>query len=402
MLKPFKGIRPLPELVSEVASPPYDVVSVEEARALCASRPRSFMRVVRPEVDLPEGTPFHADEAYRRGRSRLEEMLAEGTLTRDPSPTFTLYGQTWRGRRQLGLVAAASCGDYAAGAIKRHEFTRPTKEDDRTRHVTTLSAHTGPVFLAWRGGRRLTSLMAEFAQADPTAEWDAGDGVLHTIWQISEPSEVAVLEEAASGLDALYIADGHHRAAAAARVAAARPGDALAGRFLVVAFPEEQLRILPYNRLLHDFRGRSPGQLLDFLQTDFSVEEAAPQEEVPRGQILMFLEGRWFRLTMKDGVRPTDPVGSLDVAVLQSRVLGPFFGIDDPRRDPAISFVGGIRGHGALSDAVSSGRGVCAFAMTATTMSELLAVADAGEVMPPKSTWFEPKLRSGVVIHPLD
>lgn len=394
----FRGWRPTKEKAAEVAAVPYDVVDTIEGRREAEGRPDSLLHVTRPDIDLPDGTSLYDDAVYAGARKAFDRLLDGGVIRQDAERGFYVYAQSIGDHRQLGLMGLASAEDYRAGRIKRHEFTRPAKEDDRKRHIETVRAHLGPVFLACRSVPAITKRIEAVASGPAEVDFTAPDGVRHTLWPVFAPAFIADLEAAFAAVPALYIADGHHRAAAAARVGeGAPPGDAR-GRFLAVVFPDDALRILPYNRVVADLNGHAPESILVGLAPWFEVTKmtsgATPDQ---RGVVTMYMRGQWYRLAMRPDARPADPVGGLDVSVLQTRVLAPLFGIGDPRTDERIDFVGGIRGLDALVARAKASDGA-AFALYPTSMADLMAIADAGEVMPPKSTWFEPKLRSGMVI----
>jgi uncharacterized protein (DUF1015 family) len=404
-LHPFAALRPAFEHAAEVASDPYDVISTEEARERAAGKPRSFLHVVRSEIDLPPETDCHAAEVYEQADRNLQAMIAAGTLTRDPQPGLYLYRQIRNGQAQLGIVGCVEAEQYRSGAIRKHEKTRPDKEDDRTRHLLVTACHAEPVFLCFRdrasGGATLAARMQADAAAKPVFDFVAPDGVQHTGWTVPD---AAAYVEAFRGLDLLYIADGHHRSAGAERAATAsakanprHTGSEEYGRFLAVIFPHDQLRILPYNRIVKDLKGLAPAQFLDRLRAVGDLKPSQAGEPEQRGTVRVFVDGRWWSLTFPEAsIDRTDPIASLDVSLLQDRVLAPILGIGDPRTDSRIEFVGGIRGCDELERRAGGG---AAFSMHATSPDELLAVADAGEIMPPKSTWFEPKLRSGLFVH---
>jgi len=403
LLAPFRALRPPPELARAVASPPYDVVSSSEARAMAAGHPESFFRISRPEVDLPADVDEHSDPVHARGREALDEFRRKGWLVLDDAPRFSLYRQRMGSHVQTGLVACASVDAYTGGAIKRHELTRPDKEDDRTRHIDALGANDEPVFLAYRARPSLDAVLRRGAERSPDVRFTSDDGVEHTVW-ILPPSENAAIEAALSELDGLYIADGHHRSAAAARVQALRRSRGQGGGetdwFLAVVFSHEALQILPYNRLVKELGPGGSAALLDALRARFDVTPASQPEPDGPHRFGVYLDGRWWRLAARPGTIPADPQRALDVSILQDAVLGPLLGIQDPRRDPRIEFVGGIRGSSELQARVDRREAKAAFAMWPTSMQELLAISDAGQIMPPKSTWFEPKLRSGLFLHP--
>ena len=407
-LHPFRALHPAPGRATEVASPPYDVVSSAEARALVQGRPWSFLRVVRPEVALPDGTSLYDASVYAAGAAALRRMIDEDVLVRDEEPAIWLYRLDWRGQAQIGFVGCAEVDDYAAGRIKRHELTRKAKEDDRARHVDTLSAHTGPVFLTCRDAGGLAALQTELTSGAPDQEVEAAGGVRHRLWRIAGAPALAAIAGAFAPVQAFYIADGHHRAASAWRTRdLRRQRDGAAGaaeRFLAVVFPHEQLRILPYNRVVADLSEHDVDSFLARIGQAFEVGPiGADPEPTDRHTFAMYLDGQWRLLRARPAViDESDPIARLDVAILQDHLLAPVLGIDDPRTSERIDFVGGIRGIDELARRVdAAGQGV-AFAMHPTAIEELLSVADAGQVMPPKSTWFEPKLASGLLVNLID
>lgn len=406
LIQPFAGLRPAPGRAAEVAAPPYDVLNTAEARRLVAGRPWSFLHISRAEVDLPEDTDPYAPAVYAKAHENLERMLAEGVLVRDPEPYYYVYRLIRGEHVQTGLVVSASIADYDAGRIKKHEFTRPSKEDDRVRQIQALDAQTGPVLLVHRATPDIDRTLATIvADEPPVVDVTAADGVRHQLWPIIGRGVIEHLTQAFERLDSLYIADGHHRSAAASRVAASRrcgDGEAAAESdpgFLAVVFPHDQMRILDYNRLVRDLNGLDVGSFLERLAVSFVIESsAAPVAPERPGVFGMYLQAVWYRLTLSDSLPPAaDPVAALDVSRLQEHLLGPILGIQDPRRDDRIDFVGGIRGLAGLTARVDSGEMAVAFALHPTRLEELMAVADRGEVMPPKSTWFEPKLADGLV-----
>jgi uncharacterized protein (DUF1015 family) len=392
---PFRAVRPRDDLAGEVIAPPYDVMSEEEARALAT--PRSFLRVTRSEVDLPRGTDAHSELAYRTARDNLDAFVREGILVEDAAPTFYLYGQAMGEHRQVGVLAGASVAEYDDGRIARHELTRPDKEDDRTHHMDVLDAQVGLVFLAHRPSPELAAIVAEITAGAPAWSVRTEDGVEHRLWPVPQ-DRVARIRAAFAAIERLYVADGHHRSAAASRIHAAR-GDEASAHFLAGVFPSDQLLVMAYNRVVHDLHGLDEAVLRARLGERFDVVDDGGDTPTRRGDIAMYLGGRWSTLRVRS--RPADPVGALDVSILQEQVLGPLLGIEDPRRSERISFVGGIRGVGALTEAVDRRPGSVAFHLFPTSLEELFAVADAGQMMPPKSTWFEPKLREGVVVRRL-
>ena len=411
LIQPFAGLRPAPGRADDVVAPPYDVMSRAEAKDMARDRPWSFLHISRPEIDLADDTDPYAPAVYAKARANLDHMLAEGVLTRDPAPCYYVYRLTMGGHVQTGLVAAASVAAYDAGRIKRHEFTRPVKEDDRVRQIEALNAQTGPVFLVYPSAAPIDRILAEVSAAPAAVDVTARDGVRHELWAVSDAATLSALTTGFEALPALYVADGHHRSAAASRVAAARraanpahTGEESYNYFLSVIFPHNQMQILDYNRVVRDLAGRDEVAFLARIGESFAVEPSTTAVRPGRsGEFGMYLAGKWYRLSIHPGRVPSDdPVARLDVSLLQDNLIEPVLGISDPRRDDRIDFVGGIRGLQELERRVNSGEWAVAFALFATTMDALMAVADAGEVMPPKSTWFEPKLADGLVSHVLD
>jgi uncharacterized protein (DUF1015 family) len=403
LIRPFRGLRPAPGRAADVAAPPYDVLSSAEARARAAGKPWSFLHISKAEIDLPEGTDPYAPAVYARSAANFRRLVDQGILVRDASPCYYAYRMTMGEHMQTGIVAAASVADYDNNRIRKHEFTRPDKEDDRVRQIEALSAQTGPVLLAYPDCPAADRLIDAATLGEAVAEVTA-DGVRHSIWLIDDATTIAALGAAFESLPGLYIADGHHRSAAASRVAASRPGNSAAGGFLAVVFPARQMRIMDYNRVVRDLNGHSPEAFLAAIAERFAVTPS-PSEVRPDkpGVVGMYLGGRWYRLEIDPARVPAgDPVARLDVSLLSAHLLGPVLGIGDLRRDQRIDFVGGIRGLEELERLVDSGKMAVAFAMRPTQMSELMAVADSGQVMPPKSTWFEPKLADGLVSHVID
>jgi uncharacterized protein (DUF1015 family) len=411
LIQPFAGLRPAAGRADDVAAPPYDVLSTEEARVRADGRPLSFLHISKPEIDLPGDTDPYDAAVYAKGAENLQRMIDDGVLIRDDAPAYYVYRMTMDGHVQTGVVGAAPVASYDENRVRKHEFTRPAKEDDRVRQIDAVDAQTGPVLVVFKPEDRVGELLAGIAAGVPTydVQWGSEGGagsapnVRHTIWAVTDAGKVAELREAFAALDLLYIADGHHRSAAASRVAAARPGDALAQSFLIVAFPADELKILDYNRVVRDLGGLDAAGLLARVGEAFTVEksdsEAKPAKPHEFG---MYLDGAWYRLTTKSPPADDAPaLERLDVQVLSDLLLEPMLGIGDPRTDPRIDFVGGIRGLGELERRVDSGEMAAAFALYPTSIGDLMAVADAGEVMPPKSTWFEPKLADGLVSYPL-
>jgi uncharacterized protein (DUF1015 family) len=397
---PFRAIRAANALAAQVIAPPYDVMSEAEARAIVAGNPQSFVRVSRPESVMPAGADSHAPEAYATARAQFQAMLAEGALVQDDTPSYYLYAQTWQGRTQVGLVAGFSVDEYDNDLIKKHEFTRPDKEKDRVEHIDATDCQTGMVFLAYRDQEALNALIAKGSAGAPEWEVTTEDAVTHRLWRISDPASVAAITDAAGQLPCAYVADGHHRSAAASIVHRQRAGKA--GNhawFLAGLFPASNLQILAYNRAVKDLHGHTEASLLASIGAHFDISDTDAPVPPGRGCVTMYLGGKWRLLTARDV--PADPVTGLDVSILQDRVLHPLLGIDNPRTDKRIDFIGGIRGHEELVRLVDSGSHAVAFHMHPTSLGELFDVADSGNVMPPKSTWFEPKLRDAVAMHPI-
>ncbi|MCX7171543.1 MAG: DUF1015 family protein [Proteobacteria bacterium] len=408
LVKPFAGLRPTTDQAAAVAAPPYDVLSSEEARVLAADKPWSFLHISKAEIDLPAGTDPYAPQVYAKARENLEKMLAAGILQRDAAPCYYAYRLIMptaaEEHVQTGLVAAASVADYDSNRIRKHEFTRPDKEDDRVRQIDALNAQTGPVLLAYPAAPNADALLAQASSGAPDADVIASGKIRHTLWVVRDAALIEEISAAFDAMPALYIADGHHRSAAASRVAAARHGAGESGYFLAVIFPHHQTRIMDYNRVVKDLNGLSEDEFLAHLRQNFAVTASQTQLKPARqGEFGLYLPGRWLRLNIDAKLVPSaDPVARLDVSLLTEFLLGPLLGIHDLRRDKRIDFVGGIRGLAELEKRVDSGEMAAAFALYPTQMADLMAVADIGEVMPPKSTWFEPKLADGLVSHLLD
>ncbi len=409
LIRPFAALRPHPDRVADVIAPPYDVLNTEEARARVEGRPDSFLHISKPEIDLPEGTDPFAAEVYAQGAENLQRLVNENILFREASACYYVYRLQMGEHVQTGLVAVGSVKDYDSNRIRKHEFTRPEKEDDRVRQIDALNAQTGPVFLTYRHNDIVDAVVAKVMSA--TAEYDlqADDGVQHTLWVVNAADDIKTLTDTFDAMDCLYIADGHHRSAAGSRVAAMRreTGQATTASdyFLSVIFPDNQMKILDYNRVVKDLKGLTEADFLAGVEKSFSVEKSAAAVS-PAGtqEFGMYLGGNWYRLKINSALVPgsDDPVGRLDVSLLQNNLISPLLGIDNPRVDKRIDFVGGIRGLAELEKRVNSGEMAVAFSMHPTVLDDLMAVADANEVMPPKSTWFEPKLADGLVSHVLD
>jgi uncharacterized protein (DUF1015 family) len=405
LIQPFRALRPAPGRAAEVLAPPYDVLSSAEARERAKGKPWSFLHISKPEIDLDPNIDPYDRAVYAKATENLNRMVAAGVLMRDARPRYYVYRLTWRDRMQTGLAAVASIADYETNRIRKHELTTPVKEDDRVRQIEAVNAQTGPVMIAYPDAPAIDAILVKAAEGAPAVDVTAGDGVRHQMWVIEDEATIAMLTRAFDALPAIYIADGHHRSAAAARVGKARHGKPGAhDQFLAVIFPHHQMTILDYNRVVKDLNGRSADQFLAELRKNFSVEASdKPVRPASSGKFGMFLAGRWYRLTVKPELIPVnDPIGRLPVTVLARNVLEPLLGIKDQRTDKRIDFVGGARGLEGLEKRVASGEMAVAFALYPTQMTDLMAVADAGAIMPPKSTWFEPKLADGMVNHVLD
>ncbi|MDA0829817.1 MAG: DUF1015 family protein [Proteobacteria bacterium] len=411
LIRPFKGLRPATGKAGEVAAPPYDVMSYKEALVLAKDKPNSFLHISRPEIDLPEGTDPYSPQVYKKAKVNLKALVDKGILVRDDEACFFVYRLTGHGVSQSGLVVSASVDAYDQNYIRKHEFTRPDKEDDRVRQIDELSVQTGPVLLAYPSSKDIDAIIASESTGDSDSDVLDVDGVRHELWMISSAEKIAQLVALFDDLPALYIADGHHRSAAASRVQKlkmSRGAQFVAGPksydyFLAVAFPQDQMQILAYNRVVADLNSLSPNDFLEDLRKDFVVQPSDdPVVPKEKGVMGLYLDGHWHTLTLSATLRSDDPIETLDVSVLSNRVLGPVLGIHDLRKDKRIGFVGGIRGTRELMKRVDSKEMACAFSLFPTKIEELMAIADQGQVMPPKSTWFEPKLADGLVSHVLD
>ncbi len=414
LIRPFPALRPAPGRAQEVIAPPYDVLNTAEARLMAEDRPWSFLHISKPEIDLPPDTDPYAPEVYAKAAENLGRMIDAGVLVQDAEAGYYAYRLIMGEHVQVGLVAAASVADYDTNRIRKHEFTRPDKEDDRVRQIEALNAQTGPVLLAYPHQAEVDSILAAATQSAPdsdgVAEGVNGGGVRHTLWAIRDAATLARLTELFDAMPALYIADGHHRSASASRICASRrasnsqhSGDEAYNYFLSVIFPHHQMRILDYNRVIKDLNGLSEPEFMARVAESFMIEMSDSAVKPARtGEFGLYMNGRWTTLTIRADLIPHDPVGRLDVSLLQNNLIAPILGIDDPRRDKRIDFVGGIRGLAELEKRVDSGEMALALALHPTSMEDLMAVADANEVMPPKSTWFEPKLADGLASHMLD
>ena len=403
LIRPFAGLRPAKGRAGDVIAPPYDVLDSVEARARARGRPWSFLHISKAEIDLPEDTDPHDPAVYQQAAANLQGLLDAGVLQRDDRPCYYVYRLVMGEHRQTGLVAAASVSDYDRNRIRKHEYTRPDKEDDRVRQIEALNAQTGPVLLAYRSRPEVEALLESISAGEPDCDLVADDGIAHSLWVVRDSGQIDAISAAFDAMDTLYIADGHHRSAAASRVAATRAAaHDDAGYFLAVLFPHNQMQILDYNRVVRDLNGMTPETFLAGLTGNFTVTPvAAPCHPQRPGEFGMYLGGQWYRLGIHAERVPNDPVGRLDVSLLADNLLV-LLGITDPRRDRRIDFVGGVRGLAELERRVDSGEMQVAFSMYPTRMEDLMAVADANRVMPPKSTWFEPKLADGLVSHLLD
>jgi uncharacterized protein (DUF1015 family) len=408
---PFKAVRPPKELVRDVASYPYDIIDTEEARIITENNPRSFLHVVKSEIDLPPHVDIHDERVYRKAKENFYNFLHDGTLFQERKPCFYIYRQQMGDHRQYGIVGCASVDEYISGRIKKHELTRPDKQADRTQHITTVNAQTGPVFLAYRRRESLDVIVQEIADGVPEYDFTADDGISHTAWVVSDENTIDIIQKEFLAIDALYIADGHHRAASAAAVAQIRraenpdySGHEEFNYMMAVIFPGNQLKVLAYNRVVKDLNTLSEADFMDNVKEKFVVTgnfmNKVPEQLHDFG---MYIKGSWYQLKAKeDTYKDRDAIGALDVSIIQDHLLGPILGIGDVRTDERIIFVGGIRGVKELERLVDSGECAVAFSLYPTTLTQLADVADAGELMPPKSTWFEPKLRSGIFVHLLD
>lgn len=411
-VKPFRGVRPPRELVTEVASRPYDVLNSEEARAEAEGNPRSLYHIIKPEIDFAPGQDEHAPEVYEKAVANFKMFQDKGWLVQDEKEHYYIYAQTMDGRTQYGIVIAANVDDYMEGRIKKHELTRRDKEEDRMKHVRVQNANIEPVFFAFPENPALEQIIADVAKGEPEYDFVAPDGFGHTFWVIDDDATIARITEEFAKIPSLYIADGHHRTAAAALVgnekAKANPnhrGDEEYNYFLAVAFPASHLKIIDYNRLVRDLNGMSPAEFLEKLEQNFVVEDMGTVAYRPARlhNFSLYLEGRWYSLTAREGTyNDNDPIGVLDVTISSDLILRDLLGITDLRSSKRVDFVGGIRGLEELKHRVDSGEMAAALALYPVSMKQLIDIADTGNIMPPKTTWFEPKLRSGIVIHKLD
>ncbi|MDK2838627.1 MAG: hypothetical protein PWQ83_160 [Thermosipho sp. (in: thermotogales)] len=409
VVRPFRGLRPRKDMIDKVAAKPYDVVSTEEARKEAERNPYTFYKVTRPEINFDGEVDTHSDEVILKGKEVLENFQKEGVMILEDKPAIYVYKEEWKGYSQIGIYATFSTQEYREGKIKKHELTRKDKEDERARHVKLMQAHTGPVFLMYRSRPEIDQLIIKHTTKEPEYDYTDESGIHHTLWVVKDENEIKEIVDAFKNVDAFYIADGHHRAAAAARAAEElakenpnHTGEEEYNFFLAVLFPHSQLHILDYNRVVKDLNGNSKEEFLKKVSEKFDIENApnSPFKPEKKHEFGMYLDGKWYKLSAKEGTfDKNDVVSSLDVAILQNNLLNPILGIENPRTDKRINFVGGIKGVEELQRLVDSGEYTVAFALYPTSIEELLQVADEGKIMPPKSTWFEPKLKSGIIVH---
>lgn len=406
-IRPFRAVRPAADLASSIAALPYDVYSSAEARRITEQDPLSFLRIDRAETQFPEGTDMYSREVYDRARDTINDMLREGQFLTEETPCYYIYALTMDGRTQTGLVGCASVDDYMDGVILKHENTLEAKELDRFRHIDTCCAQTGPIFLAYRPDNAVRAVLQKVQEQDPLYDFVSEDEIRHSVWRIDDPEDIGNISRLFSLIPHLYIADGHHRAASAVKVGLKRRAEDACSKgteeynfFLSVLFPADELKIYDYNRVVTDLNGYTFDKILDIIENTFEIKDngSEPYRPAKKGEFGMYHAGRWFRLTARPEVCSDDPVKGLDVSILQDQILAPVLGIHDPKTDSRISFIGGIRGLKELEKKADHSGGI-AFSMYPTSMDELMRVADSGMLMPPKSTWFEPKLRSGLFIH---
>jgi uncharacterized protein (DUF1015 family) len=408
-IEPFRGLRPGKDIADQVASPPYDVLNSKEAKALTANNKLSFLRITKPEVDLPDGIDLYSDEVYAKAKENFEFFIKEKILVQDQTKNFYIYKQVWKGHTQVGLVAGASCQDYQDDIIKKHEFTREDKEKDRMRHIKTLNANTGPVFLTFKQREEIDALVERAMKKEPEYDFESDD-VRHIFYVVDDTDLVLAIKQAFAKVDYLYVADGHHRSVSGTKIKMERQqqnpnhtGDEEYNFFLSVIFPHNQMKILPYNRVVKDLCVMCKAEFFLKVSEKFDYEETDLKVPPKSGQYCLYIDGKWYLLKAKEGsFNKEDVVASLDGAILQNNLLDPVLEIKNPRKDKRIDFVGGIRGTEELEKLVDNGEFKIAFSLYPTTIEQLFKVADAGQVMPPKSTWFEPKLKSGLVTHLLD
>lgn len=410
VIKPFKAVRPEEKVAHLVASVPYDVVNREEAAELAKGNPLSFLRVTRSEIELDAKTDPYSEQVYNKAKENWARLRKEAPLVQDEKPHFYIYHLKWKDQEQTGIAATFSVNDYDNNVIKKHEKTRKVKEDDRTNHIVTTEAQTGAVFLTYKGVAEVNAIVEEaMNEHDPLYDFTAPDGVRHTVWQMPDDYNDIIIFEIGK-VESLYIADGHHRAASASRSQKVRKennvghtGEEEYNFFMAVLFPAEQLKILPYNRVVHQYPHGLQKNFFDKLKENFSIEETSNPNPPERRTICMYHKKKWYLLKPNENVKPGESVGDkLDVSLLQNYILSPLFGITDPRTNTNVDFIGGIRGTGELVKLVDEGKAVVAFSMFPVSVDDLINISDAGEIMPPKSTWFEPKLRDGLLVHAID
>lgn len=412
IVKPFKAFRPIKAKAAKIASPPYDVLNSDEARKIAKKNEITFLHINKPEIDLPPETDIHAPQVYQKGAQNLQDYIHKGLLRQDEKECFYIYRQIMGEHQQYGLVALASVDEYDNDLIKKHEFTRPEKEDDRVAHMDHLNAQVGPVFLTYKSQDPMNKIVARLTSAKAEVDFKADDGIQHTVWVVENEEDIRRIAKVFEKLDCMYVADGHHRSAAASRIRKMRmdknanhKGDESYNYFLNVIFPDEQMFIMDYNRVVKDLNGLAKDEFLAKITEKFELKALgkAGFKPMDKHAFTMYLDKEWYMLLTHEGlIDEKDPVRRLDVSILQEQLLAPLLGIGDPRKDKRIDFVGGIRGLQGLTKRVDSGEMAVAFALFPTSIADLMAIAEAGEVMPPKSTWFEPKLRSGLFIHKLD
>jgi uncharacterized protein (DUF1015 family) len=401
-IQPFPALRPKPELASKICELPYDVMSSDEAREMASGNPLSFLHVSKPEIDLDPKINLYDPKVYAKGKENFQKLITEGSLFQDKQPFYYLYRQVMGSHSQVGLVAAASCEDYEKNIIKKHELTRPDKEDDRVRHIEALNSQTGPVFLTYKSNSKIDEFVAKKITMSATVDFKGNDGVQHTSWLIDSPADIDFIKTEFQKIPSLYVADGHHRSAAAVRVWKSKKS-AKASHFLAVIFPHNQMQILPYNRVVKDLKGMDSSSFVQKLQEFGTFEKKAQPRPSQKHEICILIDNTWhvFRWK-KEFIEKENAIGQLDVSLLQKHVLGPLLGINDPRTSNRISFVGGIRGTDELEKLVRNGDYVVAFSMFPTKIEDLMIISDQGGLMPPKSTWFEPKLRDAMFCHMLE
>ncbi len=406
-IKPFRALRPQQQVVEQVATLPYDVMNTAEAKAMAEGNPNSFLHVSRAEIDLPQEVDIHSAAVYAKANENFRKLITDGVLVQEEKPSYYIYAQTMNGRRQFGIAACSSIDDYFSDTIKKHEYTRPEKELDRIQHMEAVQAHVGPIFLTYPTNNTIKEIVTSVSAETPTYDFTAVDGVTHQLWIVNDDTLIQSISTIFSTeIPFTYIADGHHRAASAAKVGLKlreNGGNSSAeyNFFLSVLFPSDELAIMDYNRLVKDLNGNTVAELIEKIKLNFEVEIIFDDNAKPKmpNQFGMYINKQWFRLTAKSNILKTDPIGILDVTILQENILAPLLNITDPRTDTRIDFVGGIRGLTELKNRVDSGEHAVAFALYPVSLTQLIAIADSGNVMPPKSTWFEPKLRDGLLCH---